>query len=312
MLKIIKNILLSLLILTLIALFIFFTVRKSNESFKNTIIFVSDDNFYDLTYLRQKDDIDKILNENYARVIPLVYNIGNLRYSDLRRDIVEACSSYSPTHIILSPTMLVYYLKNDESFDISYHSRGRAKILSISNVDRKGALDTVYSSPQNLDIWEDIAQLNLKNEGEDIAFIYNSENTYSLSAYEAYRNKEDEDFIALDESPRDIGDKEAEDLYKILFEDNSTSIIITPFFNNLVLLNEKIIENKKNVSFITDSELSFILNDNSIIAISDTDLTEVFKKAFEDLSLNVRAENDTNNIKRKLIITKNYISKGEK
>lgn len=312
MLKIIKNILLSLLILTLIGLFIFFTVRKSNDSFKNTILFVSDDNFYNLTYLRQKDDIDKILNENYARVIPLVYNIGALRYSDLRRDIVEACSSYSPTHIILSPTMLVYYLKNDESFDISYHSRGRAKILSISNVDRKGALDTVYSSPQNLDIWEDIAQLKLKNESEDIAFIYNSENTYSLSAYEAYRNKEDEDFIALDESPRESGDKEAEDLYKILFEDNSTSIIITPFFNNLVLLNEKIIENKKNVSFITDSELSFILNDNSIIAVSDTDLTEVFKKAFEDLSLNVRVENDIDTIKRKLIITKNYISRDEK
>lgn len=306
MFKTIKYIFISLLIISLSLVLILFSVKRADDGFKNVVVFITDDNFYNLTYKRQKDDIDKVLSLNYAKLVPLVYNVGNLKYNDLKRDIMNTCSALTPTHIILSPTMLVYYLKNDESYTITEHIRGRAKIIAISNVDKKGSLDIVFSSPNNLKVWEEVAKLNLLTNDKDICFLYNSENKYSLDAFEAYRTNENEKFITLDESPRETGVKETDDLYKILFEDNNTGIIITPFFNNILLLSEKIEKEKKDVMFITDSEISLLLKDKTILSVSDTDLCEVFRKAFEDVSLNVKAENETGTINRRLIFSDNY------
>ena len=305
----IKKIIISVLIISLITGFIIISTKKADDSFKNTVVLITDDHFYSLTYQRQKEEIDKLLKENYAKLVPLVYNVGSLKYPDLKRDIMNACSSFTPTHIILSPTMLVYYLKNEESNLIATHSRGRAKIIAISNVDKKGNIDVIFSPEDNLNVWSDIAKLDLKTDERDICFIYNSENQYSLNAFESYKTSENEKYITIDESPRVRGEKETDDIYRILFEENNTGLIITPFFNNIQLLADKIEKEKKDVLFITDSEASLLFNDKSIMAVADTDLYSVFKKAFEDVSLNVKAENETETISRKPIFMPDYLKK---
>ncbi|MDD6957028.1 MAG: hypothetical protein SPJ08_00435 [Sphaerochaetaceae bacterium] len=305
----IKKIIISVLIISLITGFVIISTKKADDSFKNAVLFITDDHFYSLTYQRQKDEIDKLLKENYAKLVPLVYNVGSLKYPDLKRDIMNACSSLTPTHIILSPTMLVYYLKNEESNLIAKHSRGRAKIIAISNVDKKGNIDVIFSPEDNLNVWSDIAKLDLKTDERDICFIYNSENQYSLNAFESYKTSENEKYITIDESPRVRGEKETDDIYRILFEENNTGLIITPFFNNIQLLADKIEKEKKDVLFITDSEASLLFNDKSIMAVADTDLYSVFKKAFEDVSLNVKAENETETISRKPIFMPDYLKK---
>ena len=45
------------------------------------------------------------------------------------------------------------------------------------------------------------------------------------------------------------------------------------------------------------------------MAVADTDLYNVFKKAFEDVSLNVKAENETETISRKPIFMPDYLKK---
>ena len=283
-LKFLRYFFLYIIVLLLIFVAVFFTVKSENNRWKNTILFVMDEGFYNITYEHQKDKIDKILDQNYTKLVTQVYKLNEFTYDSFIRDLRSLDEMYAPTHIVLSPTIVIYLFSYNAEKDIAFHSRGRAKIIGLTRVTKEGSLDEFYRIQDVNTTWNQIGVL-ADSQTLSTAFVYNSSDSYSQDAYLAFSRNTTKDHLIIDEYPRNEGEEETNEIYTKLFVENDTKIIITPYFKNLSLLQNRLERENKDVLFILDAEMTISLGDNGIknlAAVNNLALDEIF----EDLITN--------------------------
>ena len=307
---ILKKLFFYLFIFAVVGIIVYFTTKRENENWKNTVILVMDTNFYNLTYINQKDDINKILDNHYTKSVELVVNMNDFRYDVFKRDLLNEIDHSNPTHIIFSPTMVVnLYANLSTDDDITKHNRGRAKLIGLSRIIRNDTLDEVYTPESISDVWTKFASL-ADVQTESVAFIYNNSEEYSRNAYAAFHDAMKNDIFILDEYPRNEGENECNDLYNILFNERDTKIIFTPYFKNLSRLANRLNIEKKDVLFVTDIEMTIpltLLNNKNIGAISDFRFDEVINEALENVSFSSNKSSEVKDIKRVIYILNDRI-----
>lgn len=249
-----KKIIFFSILLVAIIIAVSITVSKQNEKNKNTVIFVLDDLYYNNVYKNDEKNIKKVLKKHYARPVVITYSLNRFSYDELERRIKTEEEATCPTHIIFSPISALNLYKSNTVSSIGSSSRSRARLISLSKIERTEIFDVAYKESKK-DLYKTLASL-IDSQDENTAFIYGlSSEKDPIMEIEEIRSGVKKDVFYLDEGLREKGEREANELYSLLSE-KDIKVIATLGFKNLDKLSDIFESENKDVFFILPETLS--------------------------------------------------------
>lgn len=301
----IKKLLIFVVVLSIICVVLGITIKRQNEKNKNTVLFVMDNFYYENVYKKSEKELKKVFKIHYAKPILIVYDVYRFSYDNLRNEIEEKTRAYCPTHIIISPISALNLYKFNETPTIAEHNRGRARLISLSPIQRTELFDASYPISKE-ELYEDLASL-LDAQSLKVAFIYNINEGRDGFAPDIIRSYTENDILFLDEGMRELGDFEATELYNRLQEQN-IEIISTLGFNNLNSISNLYESDKKQILFILPDSLENSVKNNQIGAIITIDFPSLVDEILDNVQITDTTSLGNDKAPLKIEIRNNKIS----